>query len=62
MLILLNQSLDLQYEFAYQKAKEIMVLPINVFTTIIEIFWVHTELSFEDCLKHCLGWFKNSTS
>ena len=36
-----------------------MVLGINVFTKIIEVFWVHTALSFEECLQHCLGWFYN---
>lgn len=34
-----------------------MAFERHLFTTKIEIFWVHTALSFEDCWKHCLEWF-----
>ena len=34
-----------------------MAFERHLFITKIEIFWVHTALSFDDCWKHCLEWF-----
>ena len=36
-----------------------MAFERNLFTTEIEIFWIHTGLSFDECWEHCLGRFSN---
>ena len=36
-----------------------MTFERNLFTTEIEIFWIHTALSFDECWEHCLGRFSN---